>query len=87
MAEEGRDKSFGIEILEIFDSFPNTDQANRNVELFGNRDDNASARRAIKLRQDYARDPHGFVELAGLNQRVLPNRRIQNQQHFVGRAR
>lgn len=66
MAEQGRDKGFRIEVLKILDPFPDTDQTNGDFELFGNRDDNAAARRAVQLRQDQSRNPHSFVELAGL---------------------
>ena len=87
MAEKGCDEGFGIEILKVFNPFSDTDQANGEFKLFGDCDDDAAARRAVQFRQDQARHPHGFMELASLSQRILPDRGIQDQQHFMGRPR
>ena len=84
--EQGIDKRFGVKVLQILDGFSHSDQPNRNFKGVRDSYDDAAARRSIKLGQGDSGHADRFVELSRLGDGILADRRIQHQQHFMGRA-
>jgi hypothetical protein len=83
LPEQSCDKRLGIEVLEVIGSFSYTDEAQGELQFFCNGDDNPPSCSPIELRQSKSCNSSGLVKLASLSQRVLPNRGIQDQQHFM----
>ena len=65
-----------LKILQILNRLPDSDQPHGQLEFLGDCDDDPSASGAVELRQDQAGDTNRLMELAGLGQRVLPDRGV-----------
>lgn len=72
-----------VEILEIVKGFPHPDKLNRYPQLVGNRDHYPPMGAAVELGQRNSGYSDGFVELAGLNKRVLARRGVQHKKHVM----
>ena len=65
--------------------FANADRMNGQLEPLGDGDQDAAARRAVELGHDEAGDAGDLGEDFGLRHGILPGRRIEHQQHRMGR--
>ena len=71
---------------QVVDAFADADVADRQLQIVRDRDGDAALRGAIELRQHDAVHAGDAHELARLRQAVLPDGRVEHQQHFVRRA-
>src|SRR5262249_44756026 len=78
LLEEGPDELRGVEWLEVFHLFSDTDIPYGNAQLLLNAYDHAPLRRAIEFGQYDAADIRRFFENPGLLEPVLPGRSIQH---------
>src|SRR5215510_11560699 len=76
LLEEGPDELRGVEWLEVFHLFSDTDIPYGNAQLLLNANDYASLRGAIEFGEYDAADFRCFLENAGLLKTVLPGRSI-----------
>jgi len=76
LLEEGPDELSGVEWLEVFHLFSDTDIPYGNAQLLLNAYDHAPLRRAIEFGQYDAADIRRFFENPGLLEPVLPGRSI-----------
>ena len=58
------------------------DEADRDPELALHREHDAASRGPVELREDDPGHPDGLGELASLRDRVLPGRRVEDQEHL-----
>ena len=72
--EEGARELLGIERPQIIDAFTDADPFHGHGKLRFQSDDDAALRRAIKLRQNDARDRRRFLKEIRLADRILPQR-------------
>src|SRR3989449_6119352 len=85
--EQAVDVLVHIEWHEVVDPLADADVADRQLEIVRDRDGDAAFRRPIELRQHDAVHAGGTHELARLRHAVLADRRIEDEQHFLRRAR
>ena len=71
----------GGERREIVDAFAHADKVHRQAELGRDRDQDAAARRAVELGHDKAGHAGHVAENLDLRERVLPDCRVEHQQH------
>ena len=82
-----RAKSPASKGFEIGRGFADADIMDRQLEFFGDGDENAAARGAVELGHHEAGDARDLAENLDLAHRVLADRRIEHEQHGVRRAR
>src|ERR1035437_3516260 len=76
----------GVERNEIVDRLADADVADRQLQIVGDRHRDAALRPAVRLGQDRPLHAGHGHEFARLHQAVLPDRRIEHEQHFLRRA-
>ena len=84
--EERFHEIVGGELDQVVHLFADTDEANRNLQIFCDRRDHSAFGGAVELGQNQTGHPRAFREFARLRQAVLTGRGIHDQQHFVRRA-
>src|SRR5262245_33575828 len=75
-----------VERAQVLERLAHADQLHGQAELVRDRDRDAALRAAVELRQRHSRDADGVVEQARLLHRVLPGRRVDDEQRLVRRA-
>ena len=78
--------SCGRERDQVVDAFADADVADRQLQVVGDGDGDAALGRAIELGEHDAGDAGDAHELARLREAVLPDGRVEHEQHFVRRA-
>ena len=72
---------------QIVDALADADEMHRQAELGGDRHQDAAARGAVELGHDQSGDARDLAENLDLAERVLPDGRVEHQQHRVRRGR
>src|SRR5690242_15804128 len=72
---------------QVVDAFADADITDGQLEVVRDRDSDAALRGAIEFRQHDAGDAGDVGELARLGETVLSDRRIEDQEYVVRRAR
>src|SRR4051812_26908541 len=84
--EQRLDEGVGIERTQILDALSDADVADRELHLVADPHDDAALRGPVELRQHDPGHADARVELLRLVQRVLPGRRVDDEQYLVRRA-
>src|SRR5262249_14486450 len=84
--EERRRELDRGEFDQVADALADADDLHRDPELGLDREDNATLRGAIELREHDAGDIDRLGELLGLHEPVLSRRRVDDEQHFFART-
>src|SRR5215831_7178264 len=72
---------------QVVDAFSDADEVHGKRKFRRNGDEDAAARGAVKFGHDEAGDTSDLGKLLHLRQSVLPNRRVEHQQHAMRRRR
>src|SRR5436190_23882656 len=72
---------------EVVDAFTDADEVHRQLELLGQRHQDAAARGAVEFRHHEPRDASGTMKCLDLRQRILSHRGIEHQEHRMRRGR
>src|SRR5205823_2486226 len=86
LLEDRLDVLLRIEGQQVVHFFADSDVADREIELAGDRDYNAALGRAVELGEDDAGDTGGLGELARLLEAVLTRGGVEHEQHLVRSA-
>src|SRR5690606_20612362 len=78
--EDRVDEAARIELLEVVERLADADELDRQRHVFADAEHRAALRRAVELRQDQSRHGRGARELAGLPDRVLSGRRVEDEE-------
>ena len=84
---DGAGEILGREGREIVDALADADEMHRQREFPRDGHENAAARGAVELGHGEAGDARDFVEYLDLRERVLPDGRVEHEQHRVRRGR
>src|SRR3546814_11859472 len=69
----------------VVDRLADADRVDRQAVPLGRGDEDAAARGAVALGHDEAGDPRDLAEYVDLRHRILPRRRLEDEQHVVRR--
>jgi hypothetical protein len=72
-------ESFGVEGLEVLSTLADANEVDRETVRLCDRHQNAALRRSVQLRHDQTGHCRRMAKGIDLTERVLPNRRVQNQ--------
>src|ERR1700732_669946 len=84
---DGTGKIARLESFEVVRAFADPDEMHRKLEFLGDRDEDAAARGSVELGHDQTGNAGDTAENLDLLDRVLANRRIEDEKHGVRRAR
>ena len=82
--EQGGDELVGVEGAQVVDALADADVADRQLQPFGDGEQDAALGGAVELGDDDAGEAHRLVELHGLVEGVLPRGAVHHQPHLVG---
>src|ERR1700730_14777193 len=85
-AGDGTGKFARLESFEVARPFPDTDEMYRKLEFLGDRDEDAAARGSVELGHDKTGDAGDTAENLDLVDRVLADRRVEDENHGVRRG-